>query len=120
MPAAASIYISTRGLSPAVDFSEALLRGVAPDGGLYVPSRWPALAPEAMTAHSARETAHAVLRPFVGDALPDEALTRATWRLTEGFLEPEVTPLVQQYLSALPGCHSGQRLPPVLSGFPHR
>ena len=95
MPAAASIYISTRGLSPAVDFTEALLRGVAPDGGLYVPSRWPALAPEAMTAHSARETAHAVLRPFVGDALPEQALTRATWRLTEGFLEPEVTPLVQ-------------------------
>ena len=95
MPAAASIYVSTRGLSPAVDFAEALLRGVAPDGGLYVPSRWPALAPEALTANTAREVAQAVLRPFVGDALPDEALTRATWRLTEGFLEPEVTPLVQ-------------------------
>ncbi len=95
MPATASIYISTRGQSPAVDFAEALLRGVAPDGGLYVPSRWPALHPEAMTAHSAREVAHAVLRPFVGDALPEQALTRATWRLTEGFLEPAVTPLVQ-------------------------
>lgn len=101
MPAAASTYISTRGRAPAVDFTEALLRGVAPDGGLYVPGLWPALAPEAMTAPTGRETAEAVLKPFIGDALPQQALTDATWRLKDSFLDPAVTPLVE----IAPGLH---------------
>lgn len=36
-------FISTRGQSPPVTLSEALFRGLAPDGGLYVPDRIPAL-----------------------------------------------------------------------------
>ena len=32
---------STRHQSPAVSFREALLRGLAPDGGLYLPTAWP-------------------------------------------------------------------------------
>ena len=63
MPAAASIYISTRGLSPAVDFSEALLRGVAPDGGLYVPEQMPA-ARNLQAGASLAETAATLLQPF--------------------------------------------------------
>ncbi len=34
-------YISTRGLSPALSFSEILLGGLAPDGGLYLPETYP-------------------------------------------------------------------------------
>ncbi len=34
-------YISTRGLSPALGFSEILLGGLAPDGGLYLPEHYP-------------------------------------------------------------------------------
>ena len=34
-------YISTRGLAPSVASSEALLNGIAPDGGLYVPAEIP-------------------------------------------------------------------------------
>jgi threonine synthase len=33
------ICISTRGKAPAVSFKEAVLAGLAPDGGLYVPSK---------------------------------------------------------------------------------
>jgi len=33
------ICVSTRGKAPAVSFREAVLAGIAPDGGLYVPSR---------------------------------------------------------------------------------
>jgi threonine synthase len=33
-------YVSTRGGEP-VNFTTALLRGIAPDGGLYVPEAWP-------------------------------------------------------------------------------
>ena len=35
-------YISTRGMSPAVDSALAVLNGLAPDGGLYVPKSIPA------------------------------------------------------------------------------
>ncbi len=34
-------YISTRGLAPAKPFSEILLGGLAPDGGLYLPEEYP-------------------------------------------------------------------------------
>ncbi|MEE9331886.1 MAG: threonine synthase [Methylophilaceae bacterium] len=34
-------YISTRGRSPALSFSEVLLGGLAPDGGLYLPETYP-------------------------------------------------------------------------------
>ena len=34
-------YISTRGQSPPVSFLDAVLQGMAPDGGLYVPEEWP-------------------------------------------------------------------------------
>ncbi len=34
-------YISTRGTAPTLGFEEVLLAGLARDGGLYVPARWP-------------------------------------------------------------------------------
>ena len=41
-------YISTRGRAPAVSFTQAILAGLAPDGGLYVPESYPDV-----SAHSA-------------------------------------------------------------------
>jgi threonine synthase len=38
-------YLSTRGQAPPVSFLEAILGGLAPDGGLYVPETWPRLFP---------------------------------------------------------------------------
>ena len=37
------LFGSSRGRSPAVNFSAAVLQGLAPDGGLYVPLEWPRL-----------------------------------------------------------------------------
>lgn len=34
-------YTSTRGAAPELSFADVLLTGLAPDGGLYVPSTWP-------------------------------------------------------------------------------
>lgn len=87
-------YVSTRGSSPEVDFADALLAGVAPDGGLYVPTVWPRL-PETPASSGAAAVAAAILGPFIGEALPAGALERATARLTDDFLHPETTPLVQ-------------------------
>jgi threonine synthase len=36
-------FASTRGRAAPVSFSAALLQGLAPDGGLYVPQQWPSL-----------------------------------------------------------------------------
>ena len=36
-------YVSTRGDTTPTDFTGALLRGMAPDGGLYMPAAWPTL-----------------------------------------------------------------------------
>ncbi|HEX8907246.1 MAG TPA: threonine synthase [Longimicrobiaceae bacterium] len=64
-------YVSTRGQSPAVSLSEAVERGLAPDGGLYVPETFPTIAPETLDgAESLADVAGRVLAPFfAGDAL---------------------------------------------------
>ena len=36
-------YVSTRGEAPVLGFSDALLTGLARDGGLYLPAEWPQL-----------------------------------------------------------------------------
>lgn len=64
-------YVSTRGGGGAVTFSEAVQRGLAPDGGLYVPERFPSLAPESLAgAETLAQVAARLLAPFfAGDPL---------------------------------------------------
>ena len=64
-------YISTRGQSPSVSFGEAVARGLAPDGGLYVPESWPEIALSDFDgATTLPEVAEIMLRPFVeGDPI---------------------------------------------------
>lgn len=88
-------YVSTRGSSPDVDFVGALLAGVAPDGGLYVPAFWPDLRGTPTPSGGAAGLANAILAPFIGDALEAGAVGRATARLTDQFCHPETTPLVE-------------------------
>ena len=87
-------YISTRGAAPVTDFAEALLRGMAPDGGLYMPVAWPRLDPASYApGRSYADMARDAMAPFLGSALPEGALDRALDRLIAGFVPPEVTPL---------------------------
>jgi threonine synthase len=67
-------YVSTRGGGGAVRLSEAVERGLAPDGGLYVPERFPDLAPDALEgADTLPEVAERLLAPFfAGDPLESE------------------------------------------------
>jgi len=63
-------YISTRGQSPALSFSEILLGGLAPDGGLYLPEHYPQFSDLELTAMRAmdyRELAFTILSRFVDD-----------------------------------------------------
>ena len=88
-------YISTRGSSPEVDFTAALLAGVAPDGGLYVPTAWPDLTGTSAAQGGTAALATAILAPFVGRALPSEVLERAATRMAGQFRHPKTTPLVE-------------------------
>lgn len=89
-------YLSTRGDAAPTNFADALLRGIAPDGGLYMPQAWPTLpADAARPGRTYAEMAREAISPFIGDALPAGALDRALERLTKGFDHPAVTPLVE-------------------------
>jgi threonine synthase len=45
-------FVSTRGAAPSVSLSEAIAGGLAPDGGLYVPTRLPAVDPAGIAGGS--------------------------------------------------------------------
>jgi threonine synthase len=64
-------YVSTRDAGHRATLSEAVQRGLAPDGGLYVPEHFPALRPEALDgAETLAEVAARLLEPFfAGDPL---------------------------------------------------
>ena len=68
---ARTLFMSSRGQAPAAGFSAAVLQGLAPDGGLYVPVTWPQLAPPDFEGASDLATVAArLLAPFVaGDPL---------------------------------------------------
>jgi threonine synthase len=91
-------YISTRGEAPELSFEDALLAGLARDGGLYVPKTWPRLEPSAIAAFAGKpfaETVVAVLEPFAGDSIPHADLMEMARAAYGRFGHPAVTPLVQ-------------------------
>jgi len=91
-------YISTRGQAPALGFDEALLTGLARDGGLYVPETWPTLSgPEirSLAGLPYAEAVFRVMRPFVGAAIPEDDLGALLSEAYAGFDHPAVAPLKQ-------------------------
>ena len=93
-------YVSTRGQAPAIGFLDAILAGLAPDGGLYVPESWPqALDRDAFRKSAATSgfeyIALNVLKLFAGDELEwDEAamLASAAYLGVKDFEAPDVAP----------------------------
>ena len=72
-------YISTRGKAPVLNFEEAMLTGLARDGGLYVPQSIPVFSADeirSMSNLSYEEIAFKVISPFVGDCFSDDELLK--------------------------------------------
>ncbi|MFK8025050.1 MAG: threonine synthase, partial [Ilumatobacter sp.] len=88
-------YVSTRGRAPELGFADVLLAGLADDGGLYVPERWPALAPRRSPGGSHVERAVDVMLPFVEPDIDELTLTHLCAEAYGTFRHPAVVPLVQ-------------------------
>ncbi|MFT3687679.1 threonine synthase [Paenirhodobacter sp.] len=91
-------YVSTRGMAPVLSFGEAMLTGLARDGGLYVPETVPTFTAEeiaALAGLSYEEVAFRVMKPFTGETFTDDELKGAIARAYAGFGHVARAPLVQ-------------------------
>lgn len=91
-------YISTRGGAPELTFQDVVLAGLAPDGGLYVPSEMPAfsLAEIAgMQTMSYPELAYAIISRFTGGSIAPDALESMINQSYKDFRHAAVAPIKQ-------------------------
>jgi threonine synthase len=91
-------YISTRGEAPKLSFTEALLAGLAPDGGLYVPESMPRLSAETLRGFAGKpyvDVAQAVISPFLDATLPADEFKAMLEAAYASFRHKAVTPLAQ-------------------------
>jgi threonine synthase len=91
-------YISTRGAAPILAFDEVLLAGLARDGGLYVPESWPTLTADdirALRGLDYAEMATRLMRPFVGEAIPEDDFAGMVADAYAAFDHQAVVPLTQ-------------------------
>ncbi|MFD1343781.1 threonine synthase [Litorisediminicola beolgyonensis] len=91
-------YVSTRGAAPDLSFEEAMLSGLARDGGLYVPAEVPQVSAgdfRAMRGLSYEEVAFRVMRPFVDESFSDEVFGDLIGKAYASFGHAARAPLVQ-------------------------
>jgi threonine synthase len=91
-------YVSTRGAAPVLTFGEAMMTGLARDGGLYVPEAVPVLTPAqiaAMAGQSYEDIAFAVMWPFLGDTFTETEFKGLIAKAYAGFGHAARAPLVQ-------------------------
>jgi len=91
-------YVSTRGAAPAVSFLDAVIAGLAPDGGLYVPERWPELTAAEIAGFAGRpyaEVAADIVGRFAGDTIDAATLAGICADAYASFDHAAVTPLKQ-------------------------
>ncbi len=91
-------YISTRGTAPVLSFGQAMMTGLARDGGLYVPQTVPTMSGAqiaAMAGLSYEEIAFRVMWPFLGDTFTEPAFRDLIAKAYAGFGHVARAPLVQ-------------------------
>ncbi|MCF1741635.1 threonine synthase [Paradevosia shaoguanensis] len=91
-------FVSTRGLAPALSFSDAMLAGLASDGGLYLPETWPQLSTAEIAAYAGKpyaEVAFDIIRRFSAGDIPDADLHEIVTAAYGTFRHPSVTPIVE-------------------------
>ncbi|QEL23267.1 threonine synthase [Bosea sp. F3-2] len=92
------LHVSTRGEAPALSFSDALLTGLARDGGLYLPQSWPALTTTEIAGFAGKPytaVAERVLGTLSDGDIESGALSGMIHQAYAGFRHPAVCPLTQ-------------------------
>jgi threonine synthase len=91
-------YVSTRGEAPPLGFAEAMLAGLARDGGLYVPQSWPRIEPAEIGAFAGRpyaEVAADIIGRFADETIGQADIARMAREAYGSFRHPAVVPLTQ-------------------------
>ena len=91
-------FVSTRGEAPVLGFSDAVLSGLASDGGLYLPEHWPQITPAEIASFAGKsyaDVAFAIISRFVDGEIPDGTLKGIIDVSYATFRHPSVTPLVE-------------------------
>ena len=91
-------FVSTRGEAPTLGFSDAVLSGLASDGGLYLPERWPQISPDEIAGFAGKpyaDVAFAIISRFVEGEIPAAELKAIIDASYATFRHPSVTPLVE-------------------------
>jgi threonine synthase len=91
-------FISTRGQASTVGFTDAVLGGLAPDGGLYVPQDWPVIPRDEIAGFAAMpyaQVAARVLGAFAGDEIAADDLGAMCEEAYATFSHKAVVPMVQ-------------------------
>jgi len=91
-------YISTRGKAEKVNFEEVLLRGLASDGGLYLPETLPKFSPQEIAQWknlSYSDLAFKIMQPFVAGCIEDSAFKSMINESYAQFAHPQVAPLTK-------------------------
>lgn len=91
-------FVSTRGQAPILGFSDAVLAGLAADGGLYVPATWPQLERDEIAAFAGKsyaDVAYAIISRFVDGEIPSETLKTIIDEAYATFRHSSVVPLVE-------------------------
>ncbi|HAV09014.1 MAG TPA: threonine synthase [Rhodobacteraceae bacterium] len=91
-------YVSTRGRAPVLSFEEAMMTGLARDGGLYLPESIPVMTTAQIAALEGlpyEEVAFQVMWPFLGGAFTAEEFREILARSYAGFAHAAKAPLKQ-------------------------
>lgn len=90
-------YTSTRNSEVRVTASQAILKGLAPDGGLFVPESLPSLdvSMGELTQMTYQETAYAVMKQFLTDFTEEELRACINRAYDSKFDTEEIAPLVK-------------------------
>ncbi|MFD1882626.1 threonine synthase [Paracoccus pacificus] len=91
-------YISTRGAAPVLDFEQAMMTGLARDGGLYLPQEVPVLTADQirdLNGLSYEQAALRIIRPFIGDSFSETELQSAIGNAYRDFGHVARAPLTQ-------------------------
>lgn len=101
------LYTSTRNSQHRVCLSEAIVQGIAPDGGLYVPESFPSFVPHDFDANATLpQIGERLLAPFAaGDALFEQlgAITREAFNFPAPLVALPVAPATASVLELFHG-----------------